>query len=117
MPAAFDLVTLDVPRPDTSARFWCAALGLHETEREEGDRWIALSSADGTRRIGLQRGAARPGGVHLDLVCSLVEFGAEVARLVALGCTLVTPARAEPYGSIANLVDPDGYAVDLCAYR
>lgn len=117
MPASFDLVTLDVPRPDEAARFWCAALGLHESEREGVDRWIVLSSADGVRRLGLQRGAARPGGVHLDLVCALDEFGAEVARLVALGCTLSSPARTEPYGSIANLVDPDGYAVDLCAYR
>lgn len=117
MTASFDLVTLDVPRPDESARFWCAALALHETEREGGDRWIVLSSADGVRRLGLQLGVARPGGVHLDLVCSLDEFGAEVARLVALGCTLAVPARDEPYGSIANLVDPDGYAVDLCAYR
>jgi predicted enzyme related to lactoylglutathione lyase len=115
--ASFDLVTLDVPRPDDSARFWCAALALHESEREDGDRWIVLSSAEGTRRIGLQRGEARPGGVHLDLVCADDEFGAEVARLVALGCTLSAPARVEPYGSIANLVDPDGYAIDLCAYR
>lgn len=117
MVASFDLVTLDVPRPDESARFWSAALGLRETEREDGDRWIVLSAADGTRRLGLQRGAVRPGGVHLDLACDVEEFGEEVARLVALGCTLAAPARVEPYGSIANLVDPDGYAIDLCAYR
>ena len=117
MTAAFDLVTLDVPFPDEAARFWCAALGLRETERENGDRWIVLSSADGVRRIGLQRGVARPGGVHLDLTCTPDEFDAEVARLQTLGCTLAAPVRVEPYGSIANLVDPDGYAVDLCAYR
>lgn len=117
MAASFDLVTLDVPRPDDAARFWCAALALHETEREDGDRWIVLSSAEGVRRIGLQRGPARPGGVHLDLVCPPSDFDGEVARLLALGCALAAPVRVEPYGSIANLLDPDGYAVDLCAYR
>lgn len=117
MVASFDLVTLDVPLPDEAARFWCAALALQETEREDGDRWIVLSSADGVRRIGLQRGPARPGGVHLDLACTPHEFDGEVTRLLGLGCTLATPVRVEPYGSIANLLDPDGYAVDLCAYR
>ena len=117
MVASFDLVTLDVPSPDRSAQFWCAALALHVTGREDDGRWVMLSSVDGTRRLGLQHGEARPGGVHLDLACELDEFGSEVARLMALGCTLSVPVRDEPYGRIANLVDPDGYAVDLCAYR
>jgi predicted enzyme related to lactoylglutathione lyase len=116
VPATFDLVTLDVPVPDRSARFWCAALDLVELEREDGGRWIALGDRSGTRRLGLQRGPARPGGVHLDLVCDLDEMSAEVDRLCALGARLVGAVRTEPYGQIANLVDPDGYALDLCAY-
>jgi len=117
MPAVFDLVTVDSPAPDRLAGFWSAALGLHETEREDGDRWIVLSDAAGVRRIGLQRGAHRPGGTHLDLACDVSEFDAELARLSALEATLQGMPRREPYGSIANLHDPDGNAFDLCAYR
>ncbi|MCB0980935.1 MAG: VOC family protein [Acidimicrobiaceae bacterium] len=116
MPARFDLVTLNSPEPDRAAAFWAAALGLHETEREDGDRWIVLSDDDGVRRIGIQRGAATAGTVHLDLACAPAEVRAEVERLVALGAHLLVPPRTEPYGSIANLADPDGNPFDLCAY-
>ena len=52
--------------------------------------------------------------------CISIElFGAILQHQsdTGLGCTLAAPVRVEPYGSIANLLDPDGYAVDLCAYR
>jgi predicted enzyme related to lactoylglutathione lyase len=39
-----------------------------------------------------------------------------VARVVALGATLERPVRREPYGSIANLADPDGNLFDVVAY-
>lgn len=116
MPAHFDLVTIDSPDTERLAAFWAAALHLHESEREDVDRWIVLSSADGVRRIGLQRGAHRPGGTHLDLACDPAEFAAEHARLLALGATELVAPRHEPYGSIVNLADPDGNAFDLCAY-
>jgi predicted enzyme related to lactoylglutathione lyase len=115
--ARFDLVTLDSPQPDRLAAFWSAALGLREVEREDGDRWIVLAGVDGVRRIGIQRGATVPGSVHLDLACDPEGFPAEVDRLVAAGAQAVAPVRVEPYGSIANLADPDGNAFDLCAYR
>ena len=117
MYSSFDLVTIDSPHPTALAGFWCAALGLHETQREDGDRWLVLSDITGTRRLGLQRGDHRPGGTHLDLACGPDEFTGEVARLVSLGARLVEPPRHEQYGSIANLVDPDGNQFDLCAYR
>jgi predicted enzyme related to lactoylglutathione lyase len=117
MAAAFDLVTIDSPDPDRLASFWCAALSLHETEREDGDRWIVLADAAGVRRIGIQRGPHRPGGTHLDLVCAVDEFAPEIARLLGLGGTTTGPPRVEPYGSITNLADPDGNSFDLCAYR
>jgi len=113
----FDLVTLDAPSPNRSAQFWSAALGLTETEREDGDRWIVLSDPAGVRRLGIQRGEAAPGRMHLDLVCEPDEFESERARLKALGADERRPARVEPYGAIANLADPDGYLFDLCAYR
>jgi predicted enzyme related to lactoylglutathione lyase len=116
MTSRFDLVTFDVPEPEQAAAFWRAALGLVEQQREDIDRWIVVGDPDGRRRIGLQRGDARPGGVHLDLVCEVDEFDTELARLMALGGRLVSPPRVESYGSIANLVDPFGYLFDLCAY-
>jgi predicted enzyme related to lactoylglutathione lyase len=114
--ARFDLVTFDSPAPDSAAAFWCEVLHLHETEREDGDRWIVLSDGDGRRRIGVQRGSVRPGTVHLDLVCSIDEFDDERSRLMGCGAAELAPARAMEYGRIANLADPDGNPFDLCAY-
>ena len=116
MASRLDLLTIDSPQPDRLARFWCAALHLHETEREDGNRWIVLSDDQAVRRIGIQRGSSRPGGTHLDLACDVDEHPQEVARLLAAGATLLSPVRIEPYGIIANLIDPDGNAFDLCAY-
>lgn len=116
MATRFDLVTFDAPQPDRLARFWTEALGLHEIEREDGDRWLVLADTTGARRIGIQRGEGRPGSIHLDLVCEPHEFEAEVERLVSLGASLVRPSRTEPWGSIANLTDSDGNPFDLCTY-
>jgi predicted enzyme related to lactoylglutathione lyase len=112
----FDLVTIDTPDVDRLAAFWVSVLDLHEVEREDGSRWVVLADAAGVRRLGLQRGAHRPGGMHLDLVCSLAAFDSEMTRLLALGGVVVSTARAEPYGRIVNLADPDGNVFDLCAY-
>lgn len=117
MSSRFDLVTIDSPDTERLAGFWAAALDLHESEREDGDRWIVLSSADGVRRLGFQRGLHRTGGTHLDIVCDLADFHTEHARLVALGARELGAARHEAYGSIVNLVDPDGNVFDLCAYH
>ncbi len=116
MTTRFDLVTVDTPDVDRLAVFWCAALDLVETEREDIDRWVVLSSRDGIRRIGLQHGERRRGGTHLDLACGVDEFDPERARLLRLGATELRPPRVEPYGAIANLADPDGNPFDLCAY-
>jgi catechol 2,3-dioxygenase-like lactoylglutathione lyase family enzyme len=118
MPTAFDLVTVDTPDPDRLAAFWREALGLVEVEREDGDRWVVLAEPlTGTRRLGLQRGSHRPGGVHLDLRCAPAELPDELVRLRTLGAVELAPARLEPYGAIVNLADPDGNAFDLCAYH
>ena len=116
MTARFDLVTIDSPDTDALAAFWSAALDLHEVEREDGNRWIVLADRDGTRRLGIQRGATHPGSIHLDLSCAPGDFDAELRRLVDLGATQLLEPRREPYGSIVNLADPDGNSFDLCAY-
>ncbi|TFH20149.1 MAG: hypothetical protein E4H05_02995 [Acidimicrobiales bacterium] len=116
MTARFDLVTLDSPDTEAIAQFWSDAATLHEVEREDVDRWIVLADSAGVRRLGIQRGAIRTGSIHLDLACSPAAFDDELARLVGLGAQLLAAARREPYGSIANLHDPDGNPFDLCAY-
>ena len=116
MTAQFDLVTLDSPGTEAIAQFWSHAAALHEVEREDVDRWIVLADTAGVRRLGIQRGATIPGSIHLDLACTPAAFDDEVARLVGLGARLRAAPRREPYGSIANLADPDGNAFDLCAY-
>ena len=116
MPSSFDLVTLDAPSPRRAAAFWCEALSLEVSLDEDDGRWLVLSDGSGVRRIGLQHGAVRPGSVHLDVECALDEFDRELARLQQLGARLSAPARTEPYGRIANLLDPDGNPFDLCAY-
>lgn len=116
MGSAFDLVTITTPDTETLSHFYATALGLEEVEREDGDRWIVLAEPDGRRRLGFQRGAHRSGSVHLDLRCAHDELAEEVGRLVALGARQASPVRLEPYGAIANLVDPAGNHLDLVAY-
>ncbi|MEL6981355.1 MAG: VOC family protein [Actinomycetota bacterium] len=116
MAARFDLVTIDSPATDRLAAFWRQAADLVEVEREDGDRWIVLADRSGQRRVGIQRGRHRPGGLHLDLACEPNQFLAEVERLQGLGAVARTPPRHEPYGWIANLADPDGNPFDLCGY-
>jgi predicted enzyme related to lactoylglutathione lyase len=118
--AEFDLVTIDTTDPRSLAAFWQAALDLVEIEDEDDGRWLVLAEPGGPRRIGLQRIAepvSSPGRLHLDLVCTPEQFDAEVMHLVSIGAELLDPVRIEPYGSIANLADPDGNRFDLCAYR
>jgi predicted enzyme related to lactoylglutathione lyase len=117
VPTRFDLVTLDSPDPDATARFWSGAAALHEVEREDVDRWIVLADSSGVRRLGIQRGVVTSGSIHLDLACAPTAFDDELTRLIGLGARLLADPRREPYGSIANLADPDGNAFDLCAYR
>lgn len=116
----FDLVTLNCDEPRLLAEFWCAALDLVIGEDEDDGRWLMLSDASGERRLGLQRTSGnvadpRP-RMHLDLRCPTPVFDAELTRLQSLGARSVEPPRTEPYGRIANLMDPAGHAFDLCAY-
>lgn len=114
---SFDLVTIDTPRTDFLGEFYARVLGLQESEREDGDRWIVFSDASGTRRLGFQRGAHQHGCVHLDFACEVEHFEAERVRILALGATEPRGPRTEPYGNIANFQDPDGNLFDLCAYN
>ena len=113
---SFDLITIDTPNTDALATFWSHAMDLHETEREDIDRWIVLSDTSGVRQLGFQRGVRGAGAIHLDLSCALADFDAERECLLQLGATETREPRTESYGRIANLADPDGNLFDLCAY-
>lgn len=125
MATHFDLVTLNCADPRSLAVFWCAALDLVVTEDEDDGRWLVLSDAESTRRLGLQSTDDEQwpqvrhlfsSRVHLDLRCTTEEFDSELDRLQTLGARLVDRVRSEPYGRIANLTDPAGHPFDLCAY-
>ena len=113
---SFDLITIDTENTEDLAQFWSQAMGLHESEREDGDRWIVLSDHSGARRMGFQRGISGVGAIHLDLACTPADFDAERERLLEIGARETRPPRTEPYGRIANLADSDGNLFDLCAY-
>lgn len=111
-----DITTLDSSNTNELALFWASVLGLHEIEREDGDRWILLGNAEGERIIGFQRGEHKRGSIHLDLSCAVEDFADERKRLLKLGAIETREQRSEPYGRIANFADPDGNLFDLCAY-
>ena len=112
----WDLVTIN-GNTTKLGEFWSQALDLIELEREDTDRWVVYGTHEGTRILGFQRGRHHAGGVHLDLRCQPDEFAAEVERLQSLGARPTAAVRHEPYGSIANLADPEGNLFDLCAYN
>lgn len=114
---SFDLVTIDSPRTDFLGAFYAQVLGLQESEREDGDRWIVFSDASGVRRLGFQRGEHKSGCVHLDFSCEVEHFNDERIRILSLGAAETREMRVEPYGRIANFQDPDGNLFDLCAYN
>jgi predicted enzyme related to lactoylglutathione lyase len=89
-------ITLDCVDLDAVAAFWRAALG-YATEGTIDQRYVAL--AGNGPGLTLQR-VSEPKRVknrlHLDLLVEDVD--AEVARLRALGATMVTPVALEEFG-------------------
>jgi predicted enzyme related to lactoylglutathione lyase len=89
-------LTLDCVDLDAVAAFWRAALG-YAAVGTIGRRYVALTG-DGPG-LTLQRVPEPKQGknrMHLDLLVDDVD--AEVARLCALGATMVTPVAREQFG-------------------
>ncbi len=99
------VLLIDHPAPgyETAATFWSAATGHALTGTvTDDDPYQSLGTLPGGELLELQRtGAGTPPRVHLDVETD--DVPAEVARLVALGATVVE----EPEG-YAVLHDPSG---------
>jgi hypothetical protein len=75
--------------PDDGARFWSAALGM-PSKGDDGAGYAPLEAGLRDLHVEVQR-VAHPSRVHLDLETDDQE--AEVARLVALGATVVAQVK------------------------
>lgn len=108
-------VTIDCADPERIADFWQAAIGFN-TRVGNGHPYITLSEAGGGRMLNhltIQRVPEAKTAklrAHLDLFTG--DMDAEVARLVALGATVLVPAAAEVAGHLGFratvMADPEG---------
>jgi predicted enzyme related to lactoylglutathione lyase len=100
-------VTLDCADLETAATFWQAALGYTREQVIEG-RYVTLSG-DGPV-LSLQQVPEPKAGknrLHLDVLVADVDE--EVARLQALGATVLPPGAREEFGQRwFVLADPEG---------
>lgn len=100
-------VTLDCADLEAAAAFWQAALGYAREQVIEG-QYVTLSG-DGPV-LSLQQVPEPKTGknrLHLDLL--VAEVDAEVARLQALGATVLPPGAREEFGQRwFVLTDPEG---------
>lgn len=63
--------------------------------------------------IGDARTVASPGTSECVLTLPVPDVDAVVARAVAAGASVVTPATRMPWGYAATITDPDGHVVQL----
>ena len=108
-------VTIDCTDPERIADFWQAAIGFN-TRVGNGRPYITLSEAGGGRMLNhltIQRVPEAKTAklrAHLDLFTG--EMDTEVARLVALGASVLVPAAEEVAGHLGFratvMADPEG---------
>lgn len=108
-------VTIDCADPERIADFWQAALRFN-TRVGNGRPYITLSEAGGGRMLNhltIQRVPEAKTAklrAHLDLFTG--DMDTEVARLVALGATVLVPAAGEAAGHLGFratvMADPEG---------
>lgn len=89
-----------------AAAFWAAATGHHPGPSGDSppgeDPYDSIGQLGGSVKLEMQRtGSGTPARVHLDIETD--DVGAETARLVGLGATVV-----EERGSYQIMVDPGG---------
>lgn len=110
-------LVLDCRDPDLLARFWAAALGYRETERD-GDG-VVLSPPEGTPSpidLLLSRSSdprVRKLPLHLDVNATDRDQDAELARLLELGATHLDIGQGRQSWYV--LADPEGN--EFCLLR
>jgi hypothetical protein len=104
--------------PESMAEFWCAAIGYHETERDETGVAIAgapnapvillcrVDDVDKDSKVGRNR-------LHIDLSPTDFDQDAEVARLERLGARRIDIGQGSPTWVV--MADPEGN--EFCVLR
>ncbi|ANN69294.1 VOC family protein [Bordetella bronchialis] len=121
------LINIDVDDIALAEAFYRDAFGLRPGRRfgEDGVEMLGaavpiylLRKQAGTRPAPQATGARHYGRhwtpVHLDIV--VTDCDAAVARAVAAGATLETPATTHPWGRIAGLADPFGHGLCILQF-
>ncbi|MEO5901662.1 MAG: VOC family protein [Ilumatobacteraceae bacterium] len=114
MPLRISEICINCADPDAMAAFWCAAIGYHETERdEEGVAIAGAPNAPVIRLAPVADVAPRVEHGHTPLHLDLSPAGldgtgqdAEVARLEALGARRIDIGQGTPTWVV--MADPEG---------
>ncbi|HZW84436.1 MAG TPA: VOC family protein [Nitrososphaerales archaeon] len=109
-------VVIDCKKFNEMIAFWSAALG-YKLRPTSSDDWALIYDPRGSGpNLAFQKDPEGPGEVywfHLDLYSSDPEK--EVKRLLALGATMIQPARKG--FDYVTLADPDGNPFDVVEAR
>jgi predicted enzyme related to lactoylglutathione lyase len=119
------LINIDVPDAEAGECFYTDAFGLKVGRRFGKDFVELLGWESPVYLLAKQAGTVGAGGdlrryerhwtpYHLDVVVEDVD--AAVARAVAAGAKLESPAKDAPYGRIAMLADPFGHGFCLLQF-
>ena len=109
------VVYLYVSDLDRSIAFYREVLGLALERHPHDHHWAEVTFANGTRfalHLASHRPPQAPASVEVSLEVDDVD--AAVERVRGAGAE-VANVMHEPWGSLATLVDPDGYEVGLFA--
>ncbi len=100
---------------ERSLAFYRDVLGLRLERHPHDEHWAEVAFANGTR-FALHRATHRPphAPATVEVSFEVEDVDAAVERLRAAGAT-VTQVMHEPWGSLATVVDPDGYELGLFA--
>jgi Glyoxalase-like domain len=126
MASKFTELAIDCSDPGGLARFWCSVLDYVVQDEEDGV--VAIGSPavpEGKTRRGpvpptltfayVSEGKTVKNRVHIDVSPADREQDEEIARLVALGATVISDNRPE-FGWV-TLADPEGNEFDVLADR
>ena len=126
MASKFTELAIDCSDPGGLARFWCSVLDYVVQDEEDGV--VAIGSPavpEGKTRLGpvpptltfayVSEGKTVKNRVHIDVSPADREQDEEIARLVALGATVISDNRPE-FGWV-TLADPEGNEFDVLADR